>query len=253
MKFPTPEARHPGYLGKRFGNLQVRLKLVILHNLFFLLLTGSVYFTVFPLLEQRVAGAKAREISLIQQEFMADSSLPMLPSLEIYSYKEGSAQVLGLSPEIRNWLDEHPGKLLGDPSTDEYLFRKTVATSTYRKIRLPNEYYQQAIEHVRYAVFAVLGVIYVLAVLVLESMIMPLYVYRPLRAMLKADRASRAGDRANEIIPADEILADEIGQIMRSRNHTVRELRHREDQLEKAKQSLAAQNRRASLGRLSAR
>ena len=72
MKFRVPEARNPGYLGKRFGDLKVRLKLVVLHNFFFLVLTSSVYFTVFPLLEQRISGARSREISLITQAFLAD-------------------------------------------------------------------------------------------------------------------------------------------------------------------------------------
>ena len=46
-----------------------------------------------------------------------------------------------------------------------------------------------------------LGSIYVLAVMLLESAIMPLYVYRPLRRMLEADAATQAGDRERELIP----------------------------------------------------
>jgi signal transduction histidine kinase len=259
MKFRVPEARNPGYLGKRFGDLKVRLKLVVLHNLFFLVLTSAVYFTVFPLLEQRVAGARAREISLITQAFLADTPLPKLPGLEIYSYEEGAAQALGLSPEIRTWLDEHPGRIYGDPSRDEFLYRKNSSSGIYRKIRLPYEYYQQALQLVRWALFLVLGIIYALAVLLLELVIMPLYVYRPLRAMLHADYSVKTGDIPNEIIPSDYIADDEIGQIMRSRNSTVEQLRAREHELEKAlerletaKRSLVDQDRLASLGMLSA-
>jgi signal transduction histidine kinase len=87
---------------------------------------------------------------------------------------------------------------------------------------------------------------------VLESAIMPLYVYRPLRRMLEADRATRAGDREQEMIPADEILRDEIGQIMRSRNETVEELRRQEDELAAALRRLEEQDRLVSLGLLSA-
>ena len=259
MKFRVPEARNPGYLGKRFGDLKVRLKLVVLHNFFFLVLTSSVYFTVFPLLEQRVSGARSREISLITQAFLADAPLPQLPGLEIYSYEEGAAQALGLSKEIRIWLDEHPGRIHGTAATDEYLYRKNPVSGIYRKIRLPNEYYRQALRIIRTALFVVLGVIYILAVLLLELVIMPLYVYRPLRAMLDADYSVMTGDRPREIIPADDIPRDEIGQIMLSRNSTVEQLRAREaeleaalNRLENAKQSLAAQDRLASLGMLSA-
>jgi signal transduction histidine kinase len=259
MKFPVPEARHPGYLGKRFGDLKVRLKLIVLHNLFFLVLTSSVYFTVFPLLEQRVSGARSREISLITQAFLADAPLPRLPGLEIYSYEEGAAETLGLSHEIRVWLDANPGRIHGDSRKDEFLYRKIPASGIYRKVRLPNEYYEQALTLIRTAMFVVLGVIYVLAVLLLELVIMPLYVYRPLRAMLAADYSVMTGDRANEIIPGDFIPRDEIGQIMLSRNSTVEQLRSREEELEAAlarletaKRSLADQDRLASLGMLSA-
>jgi len=259
MKFRVPEARHPGYLGKRFGDLKVRLKLIVLHNLFFLVLTSSVYFTVFPLLEQRVSGARSREISLITQALLADAPLPPLPGLEIYSYEEGAAEALGLSHDIRVWLDAHPGEIFGDSTKDEFLYRKNPGSGGYRKVRLPNEYYQQALSVIRTALFVVLGVIYILAVLLLELVIMPLYVYRPLRAMLNADYSVMTGDRPNEIIPADYIPRDEIGQIMLSRNSTVEQLRSREDELESAltrlenaKQSLADQDRLASLGMLSA-
>ncbi|HEU0121462.1 MAG TPA: ATP-binding protein [Bryobacteraceae bacterium] len=259
MKFRVPEARHPGYLGKRFGDLKVRLKLIVLHNLFFLVLTSSVYFTVFPLLEQRVSGARSREISLITQVFLADAPLPQLSGLAVYSYEEGSADALGLSDSLTTWLDAHPGRIYGDARRDEYLYRKNPSSGAYRKIRLPIEYYRQALLLVQTALFGVLGVIYILAVLLLELVIMPLYVYRPLHAMLNADYSVMTGDRAKEIIPASYIPRDEIGQIMLSRNSTVEQLRAREEELESAlnrlenaKRSLAAQDRLASLGMLSA-
>ena len=100
--------------------------------------------------------------------------------------------------------------------------------------------------------FIVLGAIYVLAVLVLETTIMPLYVYRPLRLMLNADQATQHGDREHELIDAGLILGDEIGQIMRSRNATIVDLRKREDDLEEALRRLEAQDRLVSLGLLSA-
>jgi two-component system NtrC family sensor kinase len=84
--------------------------------------------------------------------------------------------------------------------------------------------------------------------------------------MLDADEAARSGDAENELIPERRILDDEIGQIMRSRNATIRQLRRREaeirqvnldlirknEMLETAKRTIAAQDRLASLGMLSA-
>ncbi len=100
--------------------------------------------------------------------------------------------------------------------------------------------------------FVVLGVIYVLAVLLLETTIMPLYVYRPLRLMLNADQATQHGDRGHELIDENMIPADEIGQIMRSRNATILDLRKREEELEEALRKLEAQDRLVSLGLMSA-
>ena len=62
-----------------------------------------------------------------------------------------------------------------------------------------------------------LGTIYLLSIVVLEFIIMPQYVYQPLTLMLKADEATQHDDREHEMIGAEFILDDEIGQIMRSR------------------------------------
>jgi signal transduction histidine kinase len=109
-----------------------------------------------------------------------------------------------------------------------------------------------AISRAKIALFVVLGSIYIAAVVLLEAVIMPLYVYRPLRRMLEADTATRAGDRKSELIPRGEILGDEIGQIMQSRNDTVAELRRQEDELAAALRRLEEQDRLVSLGLLSA-
>ncbi len=167
-------------LTRSFGNLKVRLKLIVLHNLFFIVLSSSAYFSLIPLFEQQVAG--------------------------------------GRSPEIAQ----------ADPA------------------------YRDAVFRARVTLFLVLGAIYVAAVVLLEAAIMPLYVYRPLRVMLDADTATRAGDRQRELIPPPEISGDEIGQIMESRNETVAELRRREDELAAALRRLEDQDRLVSLGLLSA-
>lgn len=150
--------RTPKRVARLFGDLKVRPKLMVLHNLFFAILVLGVYFVLYPYLPDR---AKAN-------------------------------------------------------------------------------------------LFIVLGSIYILAVLALETTIMPLYVYRPLRLMLGADQATQHGDRDHELIDDTLIPGDEIGQIMRSRNATIVELRKREDELEEALRKLEAQDRLVSLGLLSA-
>lgn len=169
-------------LTRSFGNLKVRLKLIVLHNLFFLVLTAAAYFSLIPLFEQQ----------------MIDTA---------HSTAGGAAQ------------------------------ETAVADAVFRA---------------RVTLFVVLGVIYVAAVVLLESTIMPLYVFRPLRVLLEADAATRSGDRDREMIPPAEIPDDEIGQIMRSRNETVAELRRHEDDLAAALRRLEDQDRLVSLGLLAA-
>ena len=261
------QGRNPGYIGRRFGNLQLRLKLIILHNIFFLILSSAVYFTVFPLLGQRVQNDRAREVALVMALFETENAwmgATTSPVLARYSFDEGGAGALGISAEIKRLLDGRPGESYSDTeaktsTSGTMVYRRLTGKDIYRKIRMPDLYYERSLDLVRVALFAVLGVIYILAVVLLETLIMPLYVYRPLHAMLDADHASQTGNRAQEMIPAEAIPGDEIGQIMRSRNATVAELRRQEEELElalerleAAKRKMADQDRLVSLGMLSA-
>ncbi len=164
---------------------------MVLHNLFFLVLTAATYFSLIPLYEQLVNDTRAHQIAL-------------------------SVPPTGVT-----------------------------AQATQRSL-------QSALTQARVRLFLVLGIIYLLAVIALESVIMPWYVYRPLRRMLAADSATQAGDREAELIPEPEIMGDEIGQIMRSRNDTVEALRKREDELAAALRRIEEQDRLVSLGLLSA-
>lgn len=184
--------KHSG-LGTIFGNLKVRPKLMVLHNLFFLVLASAAYFSLIPLFEKQETDARAREVAILEQA------------------PQGS-----------------------------------------RVVKTSEELYERALVRAKVTLFLVLGGIYILAVVLLESAIMPLYVYRPLRKLLAADAATQAGDRERELVPPEEILGDEIGQIMASRNETVSALRRREDELAAALRRLEEQDRLVSLGLLSA-
>jgi len=131
----------------------------------------------------------------------------------------------------------------------------------------------QIVDEVTRRLLVVLGLTYTLAVLILEGFVMPFYIYRPLKAVLEADRASRRGDRDHELVSLEWIQDDELGQLLASRNATLQALREREAELERAlrelerttadlrrknelleaaKEKLVQQDRLASLGLLSA-
>ncbi len=198
-------------LARAFGGLKVRYKLMILHNLFFLVLAGAAWFSLIPVLEEASARARGHQAGLA-----------------------------GLSAEEPRGLPE----TYHDPG---------------RRAKLN--------------LLVVLGGVYLLGVLLLELFVMPLYIYRPLRQLLEADEASRRGDTERELIPEELIQNDELGQLMASRNATLRKLRQHEQELEQAldrlervaedlrrknemletaKRNLADQDRLASLGLLSA-
>lgn len=244
--------------------------MMVLHNLFFLVLAASVYFTVIPLVESHVNAARAREFSLLRKVFLEDP-MPQVPG-QAYRFQEGVAPALGIPPAAVNWLELHPGQIYDDPNST-MLYRLVPSTGVFRSVETPEIHYESVVRRAKITIFVVLGILYGLAILLLELTIMPRYVYGPIRRFLQADAAAQAGDRRHELIPDPEILDDEIGEIMRSRNATVAELRKQEEelaeamarletsradlqskneQLEAARRSLMEQDRLASLGLLSA-
>ncbi|MCS7023710.1 MAG: ATP-binding protein [Bryobacteraceae bacterium] len=258
-------------LGRRFGDLKVRPKLIVLHNTFFLILTCAVYFSLIPLVEERALDSRRRENQLLDQIFRDDRPLPQIEGSAVYEFREGDPATLQIPPDIVAWLDQNPGEVYQSPTGTWY--RKVPSTGEYRTMQSPDHIYAETVQRAQRTLFVVLGAIYCLAVFALEFLIMPLYVYRPIRLMLHADRATQQGDRAHELIREADILNDEIGQIMRSRNATVAELRRHEDSLaealekleryaedlrrknemlETAKKNLENQDRLASIGLLSA-
>lgn len=224
---------------------------MVLHNIFFLVLAGAAYFSLIPLFERQVADARNREVGLIRQIFTSNLPLAQLKGLESYDFAEGTAEQLTLRADILAWLKDHPGEVWSSPDS-AYIYRLEPRTGLYRRLNVAQTFYNDVVDRAQLTLFIVLGVIYVGAVLLLETAIMPLYVYRPLRLMLDADLATQRGDREQEMIPAELIPGDEIGQIMQARNQAILELRAHEDNLAAALHRLEEQDRLASLGLLSA-
>jgi signal transduction histidine kinase len=242
----------PNYAIRAFGGLKVRHKLAVLHNIFFFVLTVSVYLSVIPSFSSHIEAARQRELKMISQIFAAElplNSLQDSPEPGAYDFVEGTAEQTGLSARGRSYLGQHPGATW--EQDNGMLFRASVGSGRYRRVTLPREFYDRALRQARIGLFVVLGTIYLLSIVVLEFMIMPQYVYQPLSLMLKADDATQHGDRENEMIDRQFILNDEIGQIMLSRNDTVAQLRLQEDDLASALQKLEEQDRLVSLGLLS--
>jgi signal transduction histidine kinase len=246
----TPKSPNP--VLRSFSSWKVRKKLALLHNLFFIVLSVSVYLSVIPLFSQHLDAARQRELHMLSQIFTAE--LPLRPALAsqefaLYDLRDGSAAELKLSSDGQQFLQRHPAETWQEgPYT---LFRNGKSPGSYRRVMLSSVFYQSALRQARISLFVVLGTIYLLTIVVMEFFIMPQYVYQPLKLMLQADAATQRGDRENELIDERFIARDEIGQIMRSRNETVAQLRQQEDDLADALQKLEEQDRLVSLGLLS--
>jgi len=253
-------------VGRRFGDLKVRPKLMVLHNAFFLVLTCAVYMSVISFAEKQLTEAAQREITLVRNAFAALSPVGEETGLRAYGLHTGTGSEFGLSDEVVRFLFAYPGRTWQRDASSEHVYRVVTGSPRIFRVTLPLGFYSNLLAQLKLSVFAVLGSLYVAAVLLLELVIMPLYVYQPLEMMLSADAATRRGERASELVPEEFIPGDEIGQIMHSRNETVGLLRQHEDELERtaadlqqknaeleaAKQSLESQDRLVSLGLLSA-
>jgi signal transduction histidine kinase len=244
-------AKPPNVLIRSFGALRVRHKLALLHNLFFFVLAISVYFSLIPLLSGHLEATREREFRMYAQMFSSGLLHQDQPGAEssIYELKAGSAASLHLSPEGKEFLRLHPQTAWQQSA--ESLYRTGKAPAQYLRLSLASEFYDATLRRARWSLFAVLGTVYLLSIAMLEFIIMPQYVYQPLALMLDADAATQSGDHDHEMIDERFIMNDEIGQIMRSRNATVAQLRHQEDHLAGALQKLEEQDRLVSLGLLS--
>lgn len=235
-----------------FGNLKIRPKLLVLHNLFFLVLTIGVYWSVIPLFERRVASAKQREFTLLAQLFTDDGGLPALQLMGLYRYRQGDAAMLAMPQAAVEYLNENPTRVYLNPVLTDTIYKRSPLAGLYRAITIPELYYDGLVTRAKYTLFLVLAILYLAAIMLLEFVVMPPYVYRPIQVFLDADDAARANDRERELIGEYEILGDEIGKIMLSRNETMRRLRQQNEELEAARLKLLEQDRLASLGLLSA-
>ena len=155
-------------LGRRFADLRVRPKLMVLHNLFFLVLTIFIYFTLAPFAENQLRAAQAREIDLI-----LDSLRHLTPEhgeqqLRPYDLETGSGADFGLPPAAYSYLIQHPDGIWRQTSTSEHVFKRISDSERFYRITLPLAFYSDLLLSVKKAVLSVLVIVYILAVISLE-------------------------------------------------------------------------------------
>ncbi|MCZ2155758.1 MAG: hypothetical protein LC114_17975, partial [Bryobacterales bacterium] len=101
-------------LEKRLGNLRIRLKLMVFHNVFFSVLTLTIYISVIFVLQHRLDGAYQREAQMIRATLATNPRIFPTLGTDI-DYEEGTAAQLGMPPEIEAWADAHAGEVWFNP------------------------------------------------------------------------------------------------------------------------------------------
>lgn len=272
-------------VGALLAGMRIRKKLVFLHTCFSLVLAGVLALAMRPAARQVVRQAEQHEASVLRDLVMVErarhgpGSLPALrarlgPSVSILA---GSAEDLGLEASDAGRIRaagysggggvawRRDGTALAaayDPEADEFVGVSVVLQGA-----------REAVTHLYILLTLALLAVYALVALTLEMFVLPQHVYGPIRALLRADRALQEGRTEEELVPEAAMPADELGDIMRSRNESIgalrgherdlaaamwrleevaNDLRKKNHLLEMARRNLADADRLASLGMMSA-
>jgi signal transduction histidine kinase len=255
---------------------RIRSKLIALHTLFSLLLAVVLLSTLRAPITRLIAESEMREAALALALLNSGGMNPDTLDLQGIHYAEGDAARLGLSDELAESAraaagrsvsavlgqDDRPSAVRYDPQRGVY---QVMASRSPKARAAVSQLYLLL-------TISLLGVYGAIA-LALELFVLPKQVYGPIDRIRQADDAVQRGDRENEVIPEQDIPADELGQLMRSRNASISKLRTQERELnealeqietianelkrknhllEAARRNLADQDRLASLGIMSA-
>ncbi len=266
----------PRTAGGLLGGMRVRKKLIFLHTLFSVGLGLILLVAIRPAVREVVEQAELSQARALLAIAVAGRGEGALPDASVRTGQPGE---LGLTPASAAAARASPGQPIeGRTSAGRsvaVIFEPGPAgaagTFSTLAVRIPES--RSAVVRLYTLVTVALLAAYALVAAALELFVLPQHVYRPIRRLLEADRAAREGRPAGEIVPEAAIPADELGEIMRSRNETIlalrqneaaladalsrleavaTDLRRKNHLLEAARRNLADADRLASLGMMSA-
>lgn len=273
------------------AGMRIRKKLIFLHTLFSLALAAILALSLRPAVREVIEQSESHEARLVlaqmldgerSAEEMAELagrvSARSGPGVSVRVAREresglSATEAAGLRDRTGPALSEDSYLALSGPDREPVLIAHHPASDLFVVVTVRLEGARDAV--IRLYVLATIALlsVYALVAAALEIFVLPRHVYGPIRSMLAADRALEEGRSAEEIIPDAAMPADELGEIMRSRNRAVRSLRQHERDLaaalsklehaaadlkkknhllETARQNLADTGRLAGLGMMSA-
>lgn len=275
---PTdPSRRRAGFL----AGMRIRKKLIFLHTCFSLSLAAVLLVALRPAVQGIVREAETDEAMLllrqaaevIGREPLALADVVPLLASDRVSVEAGERAPGGLGAEVARRARAAPGHPLPTGTTGAVAWLGSGDDGRYVLVRARIPQARRAVVRLYGFVVLALLAVYALVAASLELLVLPQHVYRPIRRMLEAERAVQQGRAEMELIPESEIPADELGEIMRSRNDSIvlirrhegdladalarleqvaNDLKRKNHLLETARQNLADAGRLASLGMMSA-
>jgi signal transduction histidine kinase len=284
LQYHTTGSRRGLLAGRR-----IRIKLIILHTCFSLALAGILILALRPAVSEVVKQAEAHEAGVILSALLADDSAGWPAEKTGVTIKRGTAVQVGLDATQAAQFSADPrpvtlpssfpspgepiakGGLLNGPAPTVAAFDKS--RGEFLAVSVVLQGARDAVIRLYTLVTIALLAVYALVAAALELFVLPQHVYGPIRTMLDADAALQEGRFDAEIIPDSSIPADELGEIMRSRNASILAVRRHEADLadalrrleevatdlkrknhllETARRNMADADRLASLGLMSA-
>ncbi|MFG0245468.1 MAG: sensor histidine kinase [Phycisphaerales bacterium JB052] len=258
---------------RMLSGMKIRKKLIVLHTAFSLGLGAILLIAIRPAMSKVIHGAE------IDQAERVLEMIHLAPIEDIsgatWRVERGAEATISIADQSLYQARLDPNRSVKIPSDgfSAGVVRWLPVDEEFIVVRARAERARGAIQLVYLLMISTLLVGYALVAAALELFVLPQHVYRPIQAMLDADRAVSMGERDAELIPETEIPADELGSIMQSRNdaimalrtnerelayaldrleHTAADLHKKNHLLETARKNLEGADRLASLGMMSA-
>jgi len=267
-----------GYL----AGMRIRKKLIVLHTLFSGALALVLLLALRPAIREVVERAEvgqARELLELAGPLIGPEGAASGEAIGRLGVRSGTAAELGIDAGAAISASANPWRAIDarTPGLGHHAVLYTPARAgtpeRFHTLAVQSAGARRAVTRLYVLVVIALLAVYGLVAVALEVLVLPQSVYDPIRRMLGADAAVREGRKGEELIPAGSIPDDELGEIMRSRNESIVQLRRQEaalaealSQLERAandlkrknhlletaQRNLAHSDRLASLGMMSA-
>ena len=234
---PEPAAQRPRRRIPLLGPMRIRKKLILLHTLFSLTLTAVLLLAIRPAMRELIRQAELHEAQVAMALLDALPDRAMTVRIEGVEFERGGVGELGISPAAAAEATLRGGEDIATAGPDgtPRLVRWSADRGEFLAVTARSPAARDTVLNVYGLVLAAMLAVYALIALTLDLIVLPRQVYRPIGVMLDADSAVREGRRDEEIIGDRDIPADELGEIMRSRNESVTQLRRQEKALAEAK------------------